>query len=83
MKGLLIMISMTFEQFWNHVSRFIARRIGVGLDDLADVDIWDYYSPEPETKEHWQGAVRDAAEYAMSEQDCVDPEIMALFSTEN
>ena len=83
MKGLLIMISMTFEKFWAYVSRYISKRIGVGLDDLADVDIWDYYSPEPESKEYWQGAIRDAAEYAMSEQDCVDDEIMALFSTED
>jgi L-ribulose-5-phosphate 3-epimerase UlaE len=83
MKGLLIMISMTFEKFWAYVSRYISNRIGVGLDDLADVDIWDYYSEHPETKEHWQGAIRDAAEHAMSEQDCVDPEIMALFSTQD
>ena len=73
------MISMTFEQFWNHVSRYIARRIGVGLESRADVDIWDYYSPEPETAEHWKQAIADAAEYAMSEQDGMDAEILSLF----
>jgi hypothetical protein len=73
------MISMTFEQFWARVSNYIARRIGVGLESLADVDIWDYYSPEPEDVEHWKQAIRDAAEYAMSEQDGVDAEIMSLF----
>jgi len=73
------MISMTFDQFWTRVSNYIARRIGVGLDDLADVDLWDYYSPEPEDAEFWKQAVRDAAEHAMSEQDGVDDDIMSLF----
>jgi hypothetical protein len=76
------MIQLSFEKFWAYVSNYISRRIGVGLDDLADVDLWDYWTAEPQTKEAWQTAVAEAAQHAMSEQDCVDAELMALFNIE-
>jgi hypothetical protein len=74
------MIQLSFEKFWAHVSSYISRRIGVGLDDLADVDLWDYWTSEPQTKEAWQSAIAEAAQHAMSEQDCVDDDIMSLFN---
>lgn len=74
------MITLTFDKFWNRVSSYISRRIGVGLDDLADVDLWDYWTSEPQTAEQWKAAIAEAAAHAMSEQDCVDDELMALFT---
>lgn len=76
------MIQFTFDQFWSRVSAFIARRIGVGLESLADVDLWDYYSDQPESVDFWKGAIADAAEFAISEQDGMDDSILALFTRE-
>jgi hypothetical protein len=76
------MIQFTFDQFWSRVSAYIARRIGVGLESLSDVDLWDYYSEEPESVEFWKGAIADAAEFAVSEQDGMDSDILSLFTRE-
>jgi hypothetical protein len=73
------MRTFTFEQFRAHVDRYISRRLGVGLDDLADVDIWDYWTSEPAPKAFWMTQVQDAALCVMESQDCVDDEIMSLF----
>jgi hypothetical protein len=73
------MISFTFDQFRQHVDRYISRRVGVGLDDLADVDIWDYYIHEAATVADWKNQISDAALWVMESQDCVDDELMSLF----
>jgi hypothetical protein len=73
------MKSFTFDQFRAHVDRDISRRLGVGLDDLADVCIWDWYTEESAPLPFWQGQVREAAQHVMESQDCVDDEIMSLF----
>jgi hypothetical protein len=73
------MKSFTFEQFRAHVDRYISRRLGVGLDDLADVCIWDWYTAEPAPKSFWMTQVQDAALHVMESQDCVDDDIMSLF----
>ena len=70
---------MTFEQFYARVSARISSIIGIGLESLADVDLWDYYSNEPETKEFWTQAIKDAAEFAVSEQDDIPSDIVGMF----
>jgi hypothetical protein len=79
MKGVLIMISLTFESFYEYVSARISSVLGIGLESLADVDLWAYYSSEPETKEYWLSAIRDAAEYALSEQDDMPDGVLEMF----
>jgi hypothetical protein len=71
--------SFSFDAFRAHVDRYISRRLGVGLDDLADVCIWDWYTEESAPVSFWQGQVREAAQHVMESQDCVDDEIMSLF----
>lgn len=71
--------SLLFDAFRAHVDRYITRRIGVGLDDLADVDIWDWYTEESAPVSWWKNQVKEAAQFAMESQDCVDSDIMSLF----
>lgn len=71
--------SLSFEQFARFVDIYISRRIGVGLLDLADVDIWGFWTPNIEPDTWWQVAIRDAAIAVMEEQDLVDEDIMMLF----
>ena len=73
------MFSLTFEQFYARVSMRIESIIGVGLESLSDVDLWDYYSSEPEDRAFWITAIKDAAEYAVSEQDDMPSDIVAMF----
>ena len=70
---------LSFDAFRAHVDRYITRRIGVGLDDLADVDIWDWYTEESAPVSWWKNQVKEAAQFAMESQDCVDSDIMSLF----
>jgi len=72
-------VSFTFEQFYEHVDRYISRRLGIGLESLADVDIWDFYTSEPSPISFWRVQVQDAAQCVIEAQDTVDPEILALF----
>lgn len=41
------------------------------LNDLADVDFWDYYPGEDEalTEEEWRSSASEAALYVLEEQD--------------
>ena len=72
-------IVMTFEQFHHHVDRYVSRRLGIGLESLADVDIWDWYTEDSAPIEWWRQQVKEAAQYVMENQDCVDSDIMSLF----
>jgi len=71
--------TLTFDQFYAYVDRFISRRLGIGLESLADVDIWDWYTNEPCTVEFWRSQVKEAAQFVMENQDCVDGELLSLF----
>lgn len=71
--------SLSFDAFRAHVDRYISRRIGVGLDDLADVDIWDWYTEESAPVSWWKIQIKEAAQHAMESQDCVDSELLSLF----
>ena len=71
--------SLSFDAFRAHVDRYISRRIGVGLDDLADVDIWDWYTEDSAPVSWWKIQIKEAAQFAMESQDCVDSDIMSLF----
>ena len=72
--------ALSFDAFRAHVDRYIIRRIGVGLDDLADVDIWDWYTADSAPVAFWRLQVKEAAQFVMESQDCVDDEILELFS---
>ena len=72
--------SFSFDAFRAHVDRYISRRIGVGLDDLADVCIWDWYTEESESVSFWKNQIKEAAQFVIESQDCVDDEILELFS---
>jgi hypothetical protein len=72
--------SFSFDAFRAHVDRYISRRIGVGLDDLADVCIWDWYIEESAPVSFWKNQIKEAAEFVMESQDGVDDEILELFS---
>ena len=72
--------SLSFDAFRAHVDRYISRRIGVGLDDLADVDIWDWYTEGSAPVSFWRLQVKEAAQFVMESQDCVDDELLELFS---
>ncbi len=72
-------IQFTFDQFYQHVDRYISRRLGIGLESLADVDIYDFWQAEAAPVSFWRMQVQDAAQCVIENQDCVDPEILALF----
>lgn len=72
-------VSFTFDQFYSHVDRYISRRLGIGLESLADVDIYDFWQAEAAPVSFWRSQVQDAAQCVIENQDCVDPEILALF----
>ena len=72
--------SFSFDAFRAHVDRYISRRIGVGIDDLADVDIWDWYTEESEPVSFWKNQIKEAAQFVIESQDCVEDEILELFS---
>jgi len=72
-------IQFTFDQFYSHVDRYISRRLGIGLESLADVDIYDFWQAEAAPVSFWRSQVQDAAQCVIENQDCVDPEILALF----
>ena len=71
--------ALSFEAFRAYVDRYISRRLGVGLDDLADVDIWDWYTEDSAPVSFWRLQVKEAAQYVMESQDCVDSELLSLF----
>lgn len=71
--------ALSFEVFRAHVDRYITRRLGVGLDDLADVDIWDWYTEDSAPVSFWRLQVKEAAQFVIESQDCVDSDIMSLF----
>lgn len=71
--------SLSFDAFRAHVDRYISRRIGVGLDDLADVDIWDWYTEDSAPVSFWKLQIKEAAQFVMESQDCVDSELLSLF----
>ena len=72
-------IVMTFDQFYHHVDRYISRRLGIGLESLSDVDIWDYWVQDSAPIEWWRQQVREAAQFVIENQDCVDDELLSLF----
>lgn len=72
-------IVMSFDQFYHHVDRYISRRLGIGLESLADVDIWDYWVQDSAPIEWWRQQVKEAAQFVMENQDCIDDELLSLF----
>lgn len=72
-------IVMSFDQFYHHVDRYISRRLGIGLESLSDVDIWDYWIQDSAPIEWWRQQVREAAQFVMENQDCIDDELLSLF----
>ena len=72
-------IQFTFQQFYQHVDRYISRRLGIGLESLADVDIYDYWQAEPAPVSFWRSQVQDAAQWVMENQDGVDSDILEMF----
>lgn len=72
-------IVMSFDQFYHHVDRYISRRLGIGLESLADVDIWDYWIQDSAPIEWWRQQVKEAAQFVMENQDCIDDELLSLF----
>ena len=72
-------IVMTFDQFYHHVDRYISRRLGIGLESLSDVDIWDYWVQDSAPIEWWRQQVKEAAQFVMENQDCIDDELLSLF----
>jgi len=71
--------SLSFDAFRAHVDRYISRRIGVSLEDLADVDIWDWYTEESAPVSWWKIQIKEAAQFVMESQDCVDSDLLSLF----
>jgi hypothetical protein len=72
-------ITMSFIQFTIAVDKYISTRVGVGLGDLADVDIWDWYTEDAAPVSFWRLQVKEAAHFVMESQDCIDDDILALF----
>ena len=72
-------IQFTFDQFYQHVDRYISRRLGIGLESLADVDIYDYWQAEAAPVSFWRSQVQDAASWVMENQDGIDDDILEMF----
>ena len=37
---------MTFNEFKSKVDEILIDRVGLTCDDMADVDLWDYFDPD-------------------------------------
>ena len=58
-------ISIPFDRFWELASRHTQSMCGLGLDDIEDFDIMDYYPGESATKADYLQGIRDAAKAAI------------------
>jgi hypothetical protein len=58
-------IEVSFEFFRAAVSRHVESLCGLGLDDIEDFDVYDYYPGESAYKADYQAGVKDAAAAAV------------------
>lgn len=58
-------IEVSFESFRAAVSRHVEALCGLGLDDIEDFDVYDYYPGESAYKADYQAGVKDAAAAAI------------------
>lgn len=60
------MISVPYEKFWELTSRHTQAICGLGLDDIEDFDIMDYYPGESALKADYLQGIRDASAAAIN-----------------